>query len=1131
MNTYKDFLENKGEKKWQDLWEDQGLFKTPTDATPENKFYILPQLPYPSGSGLHVGHAEVYTACDIYARYQRMIGKKVLQVIGWDSFGLPAENYAIKTNVHPRKSTEDAVNNFRSQIKSLGISVDWDREVGSHNPDYYKWTQWFFLLFYKRGLAYRKKQSVNWCDSCKTVLANDQVKEGHCERCDTLIIQKEMEQWYIKITDYAERLLSDIDKLDWPEETKKRQKDWIGKSEGAIVEFRISNFEFRIDVFTTRPDTLFGATYMVLAPEGKYVQELKDQITNWREVEKYIEITSKKTELDRQVQKEKTGVELKGVKAINPATNEEISIFVADYVLATYGTGAIMAVPAHDERDFEFAKKYRLEIREVVCPVFGLEKDDEIKRKVIKSAIIKDGKVLLVQEDEGWWMLPGGGVQDGESAQQTLAREIREETGYQNIEVKDYLGRMVMHYFNPVNKKNKSKDIECYVVNLLSDSQKIAEKNYKWFELEDAIKVMKESPVQELTQETVYLERFIDGKKKCVATDGISINSDFLDGLETREAKEKMIQWLEENGVGKRKVQYKLRDWSVSRQRFWGAPIPMLFNEQRSTNNKQKFVIIHGLRSSSKNGFKPWLKEELEKQGHTVWSEDLPHADKPNIEEQAQYILDHADVDESVVLIGHSLGGTVIYRLLEKLQNKVSKVIFVDPVVTDKFNDKERSEVTKSCDWKFDWEKIKNKCDEFVILADDNYPIIKKEDLECLRNKVDGVLKMVKPLGPHFSNYEETEIIQESEVLTACEVSSLKPVPESDLPVLLPDDVDFKPTGQSPLTYSEDFQKGVEKKYGKGWKREPDTLDTFMCSSWYYYRYLDPKNDTAFASPEALKKWMPVDFYLGGPEHVNGHLLYARFFTKVLYDAGYIDFDEPFKVHRHQGLILGPDNRKMSKRWGNVINPTDVVNEFGADTMRMYEMFMGPLEEDKPWDENGVKGIRRFLEKVWNLQEKVIEAEAKNNSLTTLVHQTIKKVGEDVESLKFNTAIAMLMQFVNVLLKEEKISKTGYSVLIKLLSPFASHMAEELWHKLGNKDTVATQPWPVYDPGLIKEDTITLAIQINGKLRDTIIVSSDISEEDAKAEALKSEKIQKWLEGKEPTKVIYVKGKLISIVV
>ena len=948
----KPYDHKKIEKKWQRRWEKDEMFKTPAEALLNDKYYILPQLPYPSGSGLHVGHAEVYTACDIYARYKRMAGKKVLQVIGWDAFGLPAENYAIKTNVHPRKSTDQAIDMFRRQIKSLGVSVDWDREVGSHNSDYYKWTQWFFLLFLKRGLAYRKKQFVNWCNSCKTVLANEQVtNDGKCERCDTVVEQREMEQWYLKITEYADRLLHDLDKLDWPEETKKRQKDWIGRSEGAEVNFKIANSVKEITVFTTRPDTLFGATFMVLAPEHKLVEEFKNQITNYNEVEKYINDTKLKTDLDRQTQKEKTGVELKGIKAINPATKKEIPIFIADYVLATYGFGAIMAVPAHDERDWEFAKKYGLEVIEVVEPLIVKNNGDDAVRESVpfkeRQSVVcvlkhwSEDKYLGIRwKKNDWQGFVIGGIEGNEDIAGAGMREILEETGYKNVEFVGTLGGLVnSQYYQLVKNENRYAHFRPAV-----------------FQLKDG-ETTSVADVEKALHEVVWLspiefDRFVNredmkiiwGRVRgdvCFSGNGIATNSDFLNGLATAEATEKVIDWLEENRLGKRKIQYKLRDWSVSRQRFWGAPIPVLYDDK----------------------------------------------------------------------------------------------------------------------------------------------------------------------------------------------GELHPVPEEDLPVILPDDVDFKPTGESPLNYSKSFNKGVEKKYGEGWRREPDTLDTFMCSSWYYYRYLDPQNDQAFASPEALKTWMPVDFYLGGPEHVNSHLLYSRFFTKVLFDAGYIIFDEPFLKHRHQGMILGEDNRKMSKRWGNVINPTDVVEEFGADTMRAYEMFMGPLEADKPWDTNGVKGIRRFLERVWGLQDKIDYEYKMPEKMNRAMHQAMKKVTHDIESMRFNTSIAKMMELINDISKEEKITSEFYGLLVLMLSPFAPHMCEELWNMLGHKDSLAIEAWPKYDEELAKDAELTLAVQVNGKLRDTLLVVAGIAEDEAKKLALSSDKIQKWLEGKEPKKVIYVKDKLVSIVV
>lgn len=941
------------EAKWQKYWEETELYKTPEDATSDDKYYMLPQLPYPSGSGLHVGHAEVYNACDIFARYQRMKGEKVLQVIGWDSFGLPAENYAIKTNVHPRKSTDDAIDNFREQIKKLGISVDWDREVGSHNPDYYKWTQWFFQLFYKRGLAYRKKQAINWCEEDKTVLANAQVlPDGTCERCGTKVVQREMDQWYIRITEYADKLLEGLDTLDWPEESKKRQRDWIGRSEGAEINFSViamgakQSTEPDITVFTTRPDTIFGVTYMVLAPEHELILNLKSSISNWNEVEAYITKTAEKTELDRQIDAEKTGVELQGIKAVNPVNGEEIPVWIADYVLATYGTGAIMAVPAHDQRDFEFAKKFGLEVRQVVAPDIVLtgesapRKDLETtwNRRAVDAIIESvDGGEFLLQVEGDHVHFVGGGT-DGEELFVALKREITEETGYINFKVQEkIIDHVYCEAYRHTKNKNQHGDAAFFHVKLTNTEQVPSEVDEGKHEL---VWVKKEDVGSKLTWDHHKLvwDMYVNGN--AYSGDGKMVNSDFLDGLNKTEAIGRVIEFLEEKEIGKKKVQYKLRDWSVSRQRFWGAPVPMLID---------------------------------------------------------------------------------------------------------------------------------------------------------------------------------------------VESGETKPVPEEDLPVILPEDVDFKPTGESPLNYSPSFQEGVEEKYGDGWRREVDTLDTFMCSSWYYFRYIDPHNDKAFASPEALKKWMPVDFYLGGPEHVNGHLLYSRFFTKVLYDAGYIDFDEPFPVHRHQGLILAEDNRKMSKRWGNVINPTDVVNEFGADTIRTYQMFMGPLEDTKPWSTDGVRGVRKFLDRVWRLQEKVGESESEE--VIKKLNEVLKKVTNDMEEMKFNTAIAKMMELSNVMTKADTVSKSSLETFVKMLAPFAPHMAEELWSTLGNEPSVTTQTWPTYDESMLVNEKMTIVVQINGKVRDKLDVAADASEEEIKTQALSTEKIKGWLDGNEPKKVIYVKGKLVSIVV
>lgn len=841
-------IEPKGLKFWA---ENLDLYQAKDDSEKPKKF-ILDMFPYPSGEGLHTGHVESYTATDIMARYLRAKGYNVLHPQGWDAFGLPAENFAIKTQVHPTETTKKAIANFKRQMNMVGLSYDWSREVNSSDPDYYRFTQWFFLLLYKNGLAYKAKAKVNWCESCKTVLANEQVENGLCERCKNPVIQKDLEQWFFKITDFIEDkkntsgLLAGLDKLDWPESTKAAQKNWIGKSEGATVKFSIFNSQFSnndqlsddeilkpyVEVFTTRVDTIYGATYVVLAPEHKLITELKDHIENYEEIQRYIQETKKKSDLNRMESKEKTGVEIKGIKVVNPFNKEELPLWVADYVLVQYGTGAVMAVPAHDERDFEFAKKYDLPIKKVVIPPF------------IGTLVRDTGNIIV-----GGW--------------QQYSSDIKDWTG-----------------------------------------------------------------------------------------DGELINSQEYSGLTSEKAREKMVEWLKENNLGSKKINYKLRDWLVSRQRYWGAPIPIIY----------------------------------------------------------------------------------------------------------------------------------------------------------------------------------------------CEKCGTVPVPEADLPVKLPDDVDFKPTGESPLKYSKKFHEVRCPVCGGKAKRESDTMDTFVCSSWYYFRYADPKNDKEFAEKELIKKWLPVDLYVGGAEHTVLHLLYSRFFTKVLHNLGYIDFDEPFTKLRHQGIILSEDGRKMSKSLGNVVNPDDEVKRWGADALRLFEMFMGPLEDMKPWQTNGLVGVYRFLEKVWKLQGKIsnfqfpISDEIQNSNdqspkLKMLIHKSIKKVSEDIESLRFNTAISQLMILTNEMEKESALSATSYAILVQLLSPFAPFIAEELWHRLGHTESIFKEKWPEFDPELIKDAQIELVIQVNGKVRDRIKTAADIAEEEAKKLALGSEKAKASLGEKEIKKIVYVKGKLVNIVV
>lgn len=791
------------EKKWQDKWEESGVFKL-DEKSRKNKKYILDMFPYPSGAGLHVGHPEGYTATDIYSRYLRMNNFDVIHPMGWDAFGLPAENYAIKIGVHPKSSTKKNIENFKRQIKSFGFSYDWNRELNTSDPGYYKWSQWFFLLLYKNGLAYKKKAPVNWCETCKTVLANEQVVDGKCERCESVVIKKDLEQWFFKVTAYAERLLDDLENLKWPEALKTMQKNWIGKSEGALIKFPITDSSLMIEVFTTRPDTLYGATYMVLAPEHELVEKLKDKITNFDEIEKYIIQTRKKSELERtELNKDKTGVELLGLKAINPLNQKQIPIFISDYVLGTYGTGAIMCVPAHDQRDFEFAKKFNLEIIPVV------KTDNDIDFDNMTSAMEAEGNM---------------------------------------------------------------------------------------------------------------------------------INSDEFNGINCVDAKNKITK----RANGKLTTQYKIRDWLVSRQRYWGAPIPIIY----------------------------------------------------------------------------------------------------------------------------------------------------------------------------------------------CDTCGTVPVPEEDLPVLLPDDIsDFRPTGKSPLESSASFKIVKCPICGRDSRREYDTMDGFVDNSWYYYRYLDPNNEQVFCSKEMLQKFMPVDCYVGGAEHAVGHLIYARFFTKILKDTGYIDFEEPFLRLINQGLILGEDGQKMSKSRGNVVNPDEMIEEFGADSFRMYEMFMGPLEDYKAWNTDGMKGQRRFLDKNFQYFSSFKYGNKKDEKLLNLLHKTIKKVERDIESFRFNTAISALMIYFRELSKFDMLEKELVNPYLIMLSCFAPHIGEEIWEKLENKDFICLQKWPQYNEKLAKDDKINLPIQVNGKLRDTIEVDMDINEKELKDLILSQEKIKKYIDGHELIKFIYVDKKIVNMVI
>ncbi len=1130
------------EQKWQKDWEEKNLYKTGEDKSKE-KYYVLDMFPYPSGAGLHVGHPKGYIATDILARMKMMQGYNVLHPMGWDAFGLPAENFAIKNKTHPRKMNEKNIATFKNQLKKIGFTYDWGREINTTDPKFYKWTQWTFLQMFKKGLAYESHEPINWCPNCQTGLANEDLEGGKCERCGSEIEQKPMRQWVLKITDYADRLLKDLDKLpDWEDSIKEMQRNWIGKSVGSKIIFKVvaNNNDGRIDnvnikesqhfsqnnaestqnnaeknkvgdflfedltykirgamfnvrkkiglghkesvyhkaleiefekqglsfesekridikyedekigvyqpdfvvenkvlielkalpkigkqqlnqvwtylkgsdyklallvnfsssdleikrmvydsarnqinsafsalsqrgsatsleVFTTRPDTLFGCTFMVIAPEHPLIENLKDKIENYDEIKKYQEQAKKKTEMERtELNKEKTGVRVKGIMAINPviaktlsqsqtdadytqnyaeenflhgsassqrssATSAEVPIFVADYVMMGYGTGAIMAVPAHDERDYAFASQKNAErtqndaeikIRPVV-----LKKDNKARSVLMGTKNITENdlknigvEIVEKKKDRYHIFIPFDKIEEYKK----LIREKMENHFWNEF----YTGENFYFIF-----KHKDGKIEEFELN--SDTNDQIDIYGMTFN-DEKPKEKPENVYNWLAENDFYKELFLS------AEEGIAINSDFLNGLPTKKAKEKMIEWLEEKGLGKRATNYKLKDWVFSRQRYWGEPIP----------------VVH------------------------------------------------------------------------------------------------------------------------------------------------------------------------------CEKCGVVAVPEKDLPVTLPEVESYEPTGtgESPLANIDEWVNTTCPKCKGPAKRETNTMPQWAGSSWYYLRYIDPHNDKALVDKEKEKYWSPVDFYVGGAEHATRHLIYARFWHKFLYDIGVVNYEEPFTKLRHVGLIMAEDGRKMSKRWGNVINPDDIVEEYGADAMRVYEMFMGPFSQSCAWSTNGLIGARKFIEKIVALFEKVSD-EKSDEEIQRELHKTIKKVSQDIDEFKFNTAIAQMMILVNKMTSAKKINKEDYKLFLQILGPFAPHISEELWQKVGEEKSIFLSAWPKYDESLVKEEKVLIVVQVNGKVRAKLEVNADINEEELKKIAFANENVKKWLEGKEIKKIIFIKGKILSIVV
>ena len=942
------------EEKWQKKWEKEGTFNAKQDVSLP-KWFGLIEFPYPSGQGLHVGHPRSYTALDIIARKKRMQGYNVLYPIGFDAFGLPAENYAIKNHIHPRITTEQNIAHFKQQLKSIGYSFDWSREINTTDPNYYKWTQWIFIQLFKHGLAYKTTMPINFCTGCKVGLANEEVVNGVCERCGSPVVQKEKSQWMLRITKYAQRLIDDLEDVDFLDKIKAQQINWIGRSEGAEVNFKIKDTDDTLLIYTTRPDTIYGATYMVISPEHPFIEKYKDKIENIEEVEEYQKKASMKSEFERaELNKEKTGVELKGIKAINPLTNEEIPIWISDYVLITYGTGAIMAVPAHDDRDYAFAEKFKLPIKQVIAPIFygkgtsAIKSDKEYTKRKVINVIVKhptENKYLCVNNDKfGYKNFIMGGFEGEEDPVKAAVRELKEETGYTDYKV-DYIFDFIYKSRFYAAHKDVNRDITCYTVVLKLNSLKQEEVSEKEKNKQYPVWIEEEKLIEYLSiEEHKFIYQMYKNKTGFTdTTDGIVINSEIINDLPVKDAQKKMIQYIEENKLGTKKVNYKLRDWVFSRQRYWGEPIPMIY--------------------------------------------------------------------------------------------------------------------CQDCGW--------------------------------------------------------------------------VPVPEEELPLKLPEIQDYEPgeNGESPLAKQTEWIKTKCPHCGKDAKRETDTMPQWAGSSWYYLRYMDPHNDKEFASKEALEYWSPVDWYNGGMEHTTLHLLYSRFWHKFLYDIGKVPTKEPYQKRTSHGMILGTNGEKMSKSKGNVINPDDIIREFGADSFRVYEMFMGPFDQTAPWSMESIRGCSKFLDRVWAMQDILTEGENYSKEFETMMHKAIKKVTNDIEEMKFNTAVSTFMTMVNEFTKAKKINKAEYKTFLQLLNPFAPHMTEEIWSLIGEKTEISQTPWPVYDESKTVDEEIEIPIQINGKLKTTITIPKDSTQETIDKLVLENETISKLIKDKEIIKKIYVKGKIYNLVI
>ncbi|MEA2006681.1 MAG: class I tRNA ligase family protein [Patescibacteria group bacterium] len=1137
------------EKKWQKQWEEKGVYRPDPDKA-KRPFYNLMMFPYPSAEGLHVGNTYAFTGADVYGRFKKLQGFDVFEPIGLDGFGIHSENYAMKIGEHIKDVSKRSEKNFYRQLHEIGNMYDWSRTVETYKPEYYKWTQWLFLQMFKSDLAYQKKAKVNWCPLCKTVLSDEQVIAGECERCDSTVEKKELKQWFFSITKYADKLLKNLDWIDWPSDVKTNQKNWIGKSVGAEVYFEIKKSGEKISVFTTRPDTLFGATYLVVAPEHSLLKSEKSKIKNQKEVFGYVERALKKTEQQRKnEEKVKTGVELKGVNAINPVNGEEIPVWVADYVLAEYGTGAIMAVPAHDERDFEFAKKFGLSIRQVVAPFYKVKGKDVVKngklwtRRNIVNVVVKhwkDDKYLMInrkgQEGETFVL---GSAKDGEDFVKVAQREVREETGYKNLIFKKQLGGKFVQTFY-ANHKGVSRfgvnnsfyfELKNGAMEKMSEKEQ-AKHEVMWVSKKDVSRKLK------IENHIKTWNRFLGKENEnCFVGEGVSVNSEYLNDLKTADAKKEIIGRLTKKKQGKKTVDFKLRDWCISRQRYWGPPIPVVHCKGCALKKEKiKVLLVHGFGVGGDSNWFGWMKKELKKIGCEVFSPSLPKSNDPSLSWWLSELKKYSSkLDEKSLIISHSLGSRAVAHLLAGSKNRIGKWISV----AGAFGDEERKDRGKNFEKfvskKIEWKKVDEKIDQvhFVLSKDDRWIDTKHHEKIKLSNQIntvwEGYSHFAKKKYPHLRDYIVDALFEDVEPIAV-------PVSEKDLPVKLPPMEDFLPEGKGkgPLAKNEKFVNTKCPVCGGQGERETDVSDPFVDSSWYFFRYLSTEFHDKVFDKKRTKKWLPVDSYIGGKEHTVLHLLYSRFVTMVLNDLGYIDFDEPYKRFFGHGLIT-KDGAKMSKSKGNVINPDDMIKKYGADSMRLYLRFLGDFSQGGCWRDSGIEGMSRFVNRMWKVFYE-IQGEGKGVKIMSMTDKTIKVVEEDLEKLSFNTAVARIMEFVNWAKENKTDFDKVQAVKVKeslafIISPFAPHVAEEFWSQLSHKRSIFESLWPKFDPKNVFDEQIEIVVQVNGKVRDRLIISRDVTEDEVRVAVLESEKVQKYVGDKKVKKLIYISGRLMSVVV